>query len=35
MKLKVEIEVEGDVSEQKRNETRVALQELGLNGEIE
>jgi hypothetical protein len=31
MKLKVEIEVEGDVSEQKRNETRVALQELGLS----
>ena len=35
MKLKVEIEVEGDVSEQKRNETRVALQELGLSDGLE
>ena len=35
MKLKVEIEIEGDVSEQKRNETKVSLQELGLNNDLE
>lgn len=35
MKLKLEIEIKGDVSGQKRDETRVALQELGLNDEIQ
>ncbi|MDV3001121.1 MAG: hypothetical protein N5P05_002727 [Chroococcopsis gigantea SAG 12.99] len=34
MKLKLEIEIKGDVSGQKRDETRVALQELGLNDDI-
>ncbi len=33
--LKVSVSVEGDVSTQKMEETKVALQELGLDGEIE
>jgi hypothetical protein len=33
--LNVSISVEGDVSTQKIEETKVALQELGLNGDIE
>jgi hypothetical protein len=35
MTLKVSVSVEGDVSTQKIEETKVALQELGLGGDIE
>lgn len=32
--IKVEFSIEGEVSQQKQNETKVALQELGLNDDI-
>jgi hypothetical protein len=35
LNLEVKITVKGDVSEQKQNETKIALQELGLSDEFE
>ncbi|MCT7957354.1 ATP-binding protein [Laspinema palackyanum] len=33
--VKIEVAIEGEVSEQKQDETKVALQELGLNDQLE
>jgi hypothetical protein len=35
LKLKVEVVVDGEISEQKIEETKVALQELGLDSDIQ
>jgi len=33
--VKIEVSIEGEVSQQRRDETKVALQELGLNDEVD
>jgi hypothetical protein len=33
--VKIEVSIEGEVSGQRRDETKVALQELGLNDEVD
>ena len=33
--VKIEVSIEGEVSQQRRDETKVALQELGLNNEVD
>ena len=33
--VKIEVSIEGEVSQQRRDETKIALQELGLNDEVD